>query len=92
MIVLVEDMLSATKLNQLGIRSVCLLGTNINDNLVNRLLELNEEHVVLALDKDATAKAVKLSMSIGYLFKKFTVLPLEKDIKDMTSEEISSVL
>lgn len=86
---LVEDMLSRQRLHEAGERCLCLLGTHIHDGTISVVQEVwPDAHIMLALDKDATAKALAWKTKIGYLFKNFTVVPLSKDIKDMSEEEL----
>lgn len=86
-VILVEDIPSANKMDK-HYPCVALLGTNLNDKKLDYLLRLGVNHVILALDNDATRKAIKLA-------KKFmistTILPLQKDLKDQTDEELKLI-
>ena len=89
----VEDMLSRQRLHESGEKCLCLLGTHIHDGTIATVQEVwPDAHIMLALDKDATTKAIAWKAKIGYLFKNFTVVPLSKDIKDMNEEELNQLL
>jgi len=84
--VVVEDAASAASISRLPFCSGCaLLGTHIS--VEKRLQLMSFERLVIALDKDASRKAVKLQ-------KRFegrtptTVLLLEEDLKHLTVEEL----
>ena len=49
-------------------------------------------NVTWALDADATTQAINLHRKYGTLFESSTVLVLEKDIKDMTEEELCTIM
>jgi len=85
-ILIVEDIPSAIKGSRY-IQTVALLSSHINLEQVKHLRTLTDT-VYLALDDDATDKAVKLQKRWGFYFKVFTVLPLSKDIKDMDEQEL----
>lgn len=87
----VEDLLSKQRLNQKGITCIALLGTRINEALEAHLQD-HYDSVYLALDNDATAKAVKYKSSIGAQFRNFIVVPLSKDIKNMKDNELDGLL
>lgn len=88
---LVEDLLSKQRLNQEGITAIALLGTHICDSLIEHLTD-NYSSIYLALDNDATAKALRWKYKIGYLFEDFTVVLLTKDIKDMDRDAILALV
>jgi hypothetical protein len=80
-------------MHEQGEMCLCLLGTHIHDGTIATVQEVwPNAHIMLALDKDATAKALSWKTKIGYLFKNFTVVPLSKDIKDMTEDELLGLL
>jgi hypothetical protein len=86
-VILVEDIPSANKMDKFY-PCVALLGTNLNDKKLDYLLSLGINHVIIALDNDATRKAIKLA-------KKFmintSILPLQKDLKDQTDEQLQEI-
>jgi hypothetical protein len=84
--VIVEDCISAAKAAQCGHNSVALLGTNLNPEAVKEIFE----HVslgILCLDRDATKKAFDYRTRYS-LQGNFLVVPLSKDIKDMSEQEL----
>ena len=93
--VLVEDQISALKFNQriredykLKASAVALLGTGLNAEKVQELQAFTN-HVVLALDKDASGQAFAHARKWGCAFASFRVMLLDKDIKDSSPEELN---
>jgi len=86
-LIVVEDQFSAIKAC-LYMNSVALLGTNLSALKVNELLKSGYSHIVIALDKDATGKAVDMLLMYKDLFPKLTILVLTKDIKDCSDKEL----
>ena len=87
--IIVEDQMSALRASDY-LTFVALLGTDLSYNKVNEIKEIGKFPVLLALDNDAIAKAVK------YVQHYRSVLPmqlvrLDKDIKDMTHEEADAL-
>ena len=82
-IFVVEDCPSATSLYNC-VSSVALLGTNLLQSHIDVLKKYNK--VVVALDKDATIKAVELSRKISQ-FVNCTVAFLTEDLKNLKDEE-----
>lgn len=90
---IVEDMFSSKRLEQEGLKSVALLGTHMSDTLVKDILDYSPyAKVFLALDEDATAKAVQYRRCYGAIFRNFIIVPLDKDIKDMTNSELTRLI
>jgi len=88
--ILVEDILSATRVRQdTPWHSVALLGTKFNDNTVKSLMQKGIKHVVVALDPDALSKAVWIVNKYRVFFNTFKVLSLSKDPKDLSEEEFN---
>jgi hypothetical protein len=85
-LVIVEDQLSAMRLWQLGIASVALLGTNLSRRKYREIMEVSGggRPPILALDKDAFKGAVGYARKFG----KITLALLERDIKDISDDEI----
>ena len=50
------------------------------------------DHITWAFDQDATLSALRHHRKYKLLFESSTVLPLKHDFKDMTEEEICTVL
>jgi hypothetical protein len=86
--ILVEDQMSAIKISARLVRSVALLGTNLNTDKVAELQRYTRR-VILALDADATSKAFDLARTWQHAFDYFRVVILTKDVKDMSHTEIS---
>lgn len=87
-IVLVEDVISATRLS---INEPCaaLLGVYLSDEKIKYLHSVGISDIILALDNDATLTAVKSWKKSAAIS---SVWGLKKDIKDMDSEEYSHFL
>lgn len=85
-VVVVEDVFSAMRVMRYR-DSVALLGSSLN---IAQVLELMEGYpnVILALDNDATDKAIKIAKEYSGYFKNFEVKQLEKDPKNMTEDEL----
>lgn len=93
MVVLVEDQPSAMRLRVAGYSTVALLGTNLNDDVVNELLSKGVVKTVLALDADAKAKAMKIKKSYDIFFKNIKLILLNgQDVKDMNAVEFDTLL
>ena len=85
-LLIVEDIPSSIKGSRY-IDTVALMSSHINLEQVKHLRQLTDT-VYLALDEDATDKAIKLQKRYGFYFRNFIVLPLSKDIKDMNNKEL----
>jgi hypothetical protein len=88
--VIVEDIPSAIKASRLK-PAVALMGTHLNDKQANLIRSLYSK-VIFALDEDATNKSVKLANKYRLYFDEVAVLPLAKDIKDTSYEELENIL
>lgn len=92
--IIVEDIPSAIKAARY-ISSCALLGTNLSEDVV-KLLSNNFRTVYLALDNDATEKALKYKKKYSLAFSELIVVPLVKgDIKnlsDMVLDELMRTL
>lgn len=81
-VLLVEDQISALKYAQsTGKRACALLGTSLSIDSVAEI-QRQVDHVTIALDADASARAFRLARRWGAAFKSCTVKILTKDIKD----------
>lgn len=79
--VLVEDCFSACSVSRTsGIVGVSLNGTNLAKEHLTFLK--NYDMVTVALDKDATRKAIKLSKQLNFMGIKSKILYLQEDLKD----------
>lgn len=89
-LLIVEDQLSAIRASEY-LDTVALLGTNLNAERVNEILNAKYSKVYLALDKDAFAKTIKLVIANRSRIKLIPII-LNKDVKDMNEEEIDSFM
>jgi hypothetical protein len=88
--VVVEDAASAASVSRFSFCSGCaLLGTNVSSQQRSQLLHFTK--VIVALDKDASKKAIKLKSKLeGRVNTK--VVFLEDDLKWLNRDQIQSVL
>lgn len=94
-VVIVEDFASAAACaTDRRLTGFALLGTNFNSsNYLPVLQQLTPTKIVIALDRDATNKAIKLKNFLTFLFESVTIHRLnDKDIKDMNYEELQLCL
>ena len=86
---LVEDIPSAIKATK-HVTSVALLGTNLTSDC---LMHLRGKFTTLyiALDEDATDKAIQMAKKYSIFFKEVIPVPLKKDIKNMNDEELDDL-
>lgn len=89
-IIVVEDGLSAMALLVKGRSAVSLNGTVLNKERVD-LIFRHKKVAYLALDADATSKALSYALTYGSRYK-IKVLRLMKDFKNMTDEELEDFL
>lgn len=80
--VLVEDCLSACRLSGLNYNAIALLGTNLNVEQLKEITEHCGKRLILALDRDAFEKAIKLAKRHAHLAELLPVC-LTEDIKNM---------
>ena len=92
-LIIVEDIISAwkavTHLDDTD--AMPLLGTSLSTNNLNKIWDTYNS-VTIALDKDATDKAINMSRRIFVGVDKCKVVALELDIKDMAIEDIEKCL
>lgn len=86
-VTVVEDIPSAFRLADAGIRAVALCGTHVSSDAAIELAS-NTDSIRWALDKDATRKAVEHCRDFRYMFRHSSVALLPKDVKDMTRQEV----
>jgi len=100
-LVLVEDQLSAIKLEAHGYDSVALLGTPADVvgtyGGSDRVAEIatrarTHDEVIVALDADATTEAFLFVRKWGSAFRQIRVAILSKDLKDTPPEQFEEVL
>jgi hypothetical protein len=88
--IIVEDIPSAVRASRY-MNAVALCGTACGPEVINEIAQ-NARRVVWALDEDATNQSVRLWRMHSLLFDASRVLVLNKDLKDMTEEELQEVL
>jgi hypothetical protein len=89
-IYIVEDVLSAIKLDSMLLPSVALLGTWLNSKHAVMLRNLGE-YLYIVLDPDAKEQAVRLKQMYGLLFNEVHIVSLKKDPKDTKYSELAKV-
>jgi hypothetical protein len=90
-VVLVEDQVSAMKCATRGCVGVALMGAELNHDKVREIQRYGGTgDVVIALDEDATNKALKMARKWGAGLRNCRVAILDKDLKD--SESIMQAL
>jgi hypothetical protein len=87
---LVEDQLSAIKLSRFE-NSAALLGAYISPEVAEDIRK-NFHTVYLALDNDATIKAIEQTLTYNLYFRNFRVVVLSKDVKNMNNDEIQKLI
>lgn len=91
-VVLVEDAISALKVSR-SFPVACLHGSHVHlDMLVEILSIVGNGSIILALDRDATGKALKFVVEWRFLAPNFRCVPLSKDLKYSTDLEIKEIL
>lgn len=88
--ILVEDIPSAVRAAPY-INSVALLGTSLCEDDRNELGE-HYDRLIIALDADASAQAIRLQRQLRLAVKECDVLILGMDIKDMEEGEVAQLL
>lgn len=86
-LVLVEDVISAMKVSRVR-PCASLMGTHLSDKVLRYLIEIGVQHLHIALDDDATNKAVAMRDRVGLHFTSCRVIILDKDAKDMNDTEL----
>jgi len=93
-VVLVEDVLSAAKVAMAGYKTASLMGCDLSlDKLAEAQAAAQGQVVVLALDRDATTKAIELVSKYSFLSGGNLIpLLLSKDLKYHDIEEIQAMV
>ena len=89
-VILVEDIPSAVRASKY-VRSAALCGTHAPPEYVQEIAA-NASNVIWALDADALGQSVKQHRANSLLFNSSTLLPLERDIKDMAENDLADLL
>lgn len=89
-VVIVEDCFSAIRASDY-LSSVALLGTHLNEQRVDEVKEAGYRHNYLALDSDAWESTIRYCVVYR---SQLSLIPvkLTKDIKDMSNEELSTLV
>lgn len=90
--VLVEDVPSAVRASTSGVNAVALCGTGVGATRAEEIAEYATRPVIVALDQDMTAESFKIANRWALLWGDVTVLPLKKDMKDMSEENLKEML
>jgi hypothetical protein len=94
-IMVVEDIPSADRIAEAGQIGCALMGTHCANDCLDEIVDVartGPRFVVIALDKDAMKQAFKVHNSLCLRVRDVRTRVLEKDIKDMTQEELSDWL
>jgi hypothetical protein len=86
----VEDIPSAIRASRY-MSSCALLGTHLSEDIVATLAR-NFHTIYLALDNDATKKAIGYKRKYSLSFGNFIVVPLSKDVKNMKEIETNELM
>lgn len=89
--VLVEDIPSSVRAGQY-MNAIALLGTGVG---LSRAVEISDNAprpIVIALDQDATEQSFKILKNYALMWEDTRILPLHKDFKDMTENELKRTL
>lgn len=91
-VVLVEDIISASRVSLYGIDAVSLMGTNLDFFKLQDVVQAYPScDLVMALDRDAALKSRSLVTTYS-LWAEFQPLYLQKDLKYSTDEELGEFL
>lgn len=91
-LVLVEDQISAMKIQEQGVSAVALLGNGLNVEGVRDILRVKPRVVTIALDPGAEGQAQNLAKKWGLYFERTRVVMLEADPKDILASDLLSEL
>ena len=89
-IVLVEDIISATKVGKY-MNCAALLGTNLTHKQI-AFLSAHYKEIVMMLDPDAIGKSLLYQKQYGSLFDAFKIVDLKADPKDSAHEILAHAL
>ncbi len=92
-ITLVEALISSVKVAKVT-PCAALLGSSVSKAILDKLTKEGFSDIVLMLDEDAFAKAIKIQQRIGHLFKSFRIVKLDKGLKpkDLSLEQIKELV
>lgn len=86
-VVVVEDCASAASITRIkGLSGLALQGTILKDDFIPYIVKFDK--VIIALDNDATKKALEIKNKLTYYHNNVILWRLKKDIKDMSDKEL----
>lgn len=85
-VVIVEDYISCLKLMQAGLNALSISGTHLSQRMIREILNKHKT-AIIALDKDATTKAVAYAGTFRHLVS-LKVWKLEEDLKYVPERRI----
>lgn len=88
--VIVEDIISANRAGVFG-PSCSLLGTAFSKEKI-KVLSTFFTRIVLALDNDATQKALDIQKKYGGMFESFRVMYLREDLKNLPPSDVRALI
>lgn len=94
-VMVVEDIPSAERIAEAGQIGCALMGTHCANDCLDEIVDVvrtGPRILVIALDRDAMKSAFKIYNSLCLRVKDVATRVLEKDIKDMTQEELGDWL
>lgn len=89
--VLVEDIPSSVRASRY-MNAVALLGTKIGMEKAIEIAEYAQRPIIIALDQDATRESFKHAKKYGLMWGDVRILPLTKDLKNMSEDEVRTLL
>lgn len=89
-LVIVEDTYSAMKANAF-MNSLALLGVGLNKEQAQSIAMKNFDTVYIALDADASSKAIQIVKRVRGIIPNVRVMLLKKDIKNMEWDDIAQL-
>lgn len=88
--VICEDQPSALRISkEIGMVGVALMGTDLSYEKATEIKSSGIKHLAISLDNDATATAVKHVVNYRHMLPGLTLVPLNKDIKNMNEKEFA---
>lgn len=87
---IVEDIPSAVRLARYG-QTLALCGTHLGIGALVDLVGTRYDHVWIALDADATQKAIAMRGGLAPFLNDVWVQVLNRDVKDMTEQEVKEL-
>jgi hypothetical protein len=89
--VLVEDIPSSVRASTY-INAVSLLGTGMGLSKAAEIAKHAPRPIIVALDQDVTGKSYQMAQRYNLLWGDVRVMPIPKDLKDMTEDELKQQL